>query len=143
LTQTVVVDVSVAVAWLLPEGHTNAALRMAETWLGDGIHIVAPGLFSAEITNALHQRVRRGEIGVDTAVKGLRTLAEFEIELRENPDGPIRALELATQHARPSTYDCYYLALAEALDCECWTADERFYNSVRATEKRVRFIGGW
>ena len=33
-------------------------------------------------------------------------------------------------HGRASTYDCYYLALADSMDCEYWTADERFYDAV-------------
>ena len=30
---------------------------------------------------------------------------------------------------RAAAYDSFYLALAEGLDCELWTADERLHNA--------------
>lgn len=36
-----------------------------------------------------------------------------------------RALILASRSDLPATYDAHYLALAEELDCEFWTADKR------------------
>lgn len=37
----------------------------------------------------------------------------------------------------------HYLALAEALDCELWTADERFYRAASSGHTRVRWIGSF
>jgi predicted nucleic acid-binding protein len=87
------------------------------------------------------RRIRRGELSEDTARAALETIAAFDVELREEPGAPARALTLASSHSVPSTYDCYYLALAESHDCEFWTADERFFNAVRAREERVRWVG--
>jgi predicted nucleic acid-binding protein len=137
----VVVDASLAAAWVLPEAQSEAALGCAERWLAAGTTLHAPGLFVAELTNALHQRIRRGELSEDTARAALETIAAFDVELREEPGAPARALTLASSHSVPSTYDCYYLALAESHDCEFWTADERFFNAVRAREERVRWVG--
>jgi predicted nucleic acid-binding protein len=135
------VDASVAAAWVIPEAHSEAALELAESWLSEGVLMIVPGLFAAEIANALYQRVRRGEMSVDLGHAALHTIACFDIELREEAGLPARALQLAARHVRRSSYDCYYLALAESLGCDYWTADERFYNAVRGSEKRVRFVG--
>ncbi|MBC8099768.1 MAG: type II toxin-antitoxin system VapC family toxin [Armatimonadetes bacterium] len=41
-----------------------------------------------------------------------------------------RAYELAEQLSLPTAYDAQYLAVAEHLGCDFWTADERLYNAV-------------
>jgi predicted nucleic acid-binding protein len=34
---------------------------------------------------------------------------------------------------RASTYDSYYLVLAQALECDFWTADKRLFNALKET----------
>jgi predicted nucleic acid-binding protein len=141
LNRSVVVDASLAAAWVLPEEQSERSLALADSWIEAYVHMCAPGPFAAELTNALHQRVRRGEMTLSAASAALQAIGRFEVELIEEPGVPDRALALAAALGRPSTYDCYYLALAERLDCEYWTGDARFYNAARSAEARVRFIG--
>jgi predicted nucleic acid-binding protein len=51
------------------------------------------------------------------------------------------ALRLARRLGLRSTYDAHYLALADDLDCEFWTADERLYNAVRERFPLIRWLG--
>jgi predicted nucleic acid-binding protein len=48
-------------------------------------------------------------------------------------------VELAAAHNLAAAYDAHYLALAERLGIDCWTADERLYNSVRHRLSWVQF----
>jgi predicted nucleic acid-binding protein len=41
----------------------------------------------------------------------------------------------------PAVYDTHYLALADILGCDLWTADERFFNSVKEQQPRVKWLG--
>jgi predicted nucleic acid-binding protein len=34
---------------------------------------------------------------------------------------------------RASAYDSYYLVLAQALECDFWTADKRLFNALQET----------
>jgi predicted nucleic acid-binding protein len=34
---------------------------------------------------------------------------------------------------RASAYDSYYLVLAQALECDFWTADKRLFNALKET----------
>ena len=54
-----------------------------------------------------------------------------------------RAYELATQYNRPTAYDSQYLAVAERLNCEFWTADERLANAVGNDLSWVRWVGNF
>jgi predicted nucleic acid-binding protein len=56
-------------------------------------------------------------------------------------DSHRRSLALAAELDIASAYDAHYLALAEELDCELWTADSRLYNAVRDRFPRIRMLG--
>jgi predicted nucleic acid-binding protein len=43
----------------------------------------------------------------------------------------VEALQLCRQYHRLSVYDAHYLALAQRLECEFWTADEELVDAVR------------
>ena len=63
------------------------------------------------------------------------------IELREDPNLHARAMQIAGQLRQGAVYDAHYLALADILGCEYWTADERFYRAAAPVSQRVRWIG--
>jgi len=76
-----------------------------------------------------------------TSLKALEILLEFKIEIQEEPRLHVRAIELSRQLKIPSTYDCYYLALAEMILCPFLTVDKKFYNAaLRIFPKIKRLI---
>ena len=138
---TVVVDASVAVKWVLQEEHTEEALRLWDRWQESSEFVVAPRLFSAEVTNVMHQRVRRGQLASADAAEILDTL--LSIVAVSEPEGLYgRSFALAGLLGLNSTYDAVYLALAEAEECDMWTADLRFVRAAQVRFPRVRPIGG-
>ena len=94
-----------------------------------------------EVSNALHRRVVRGELALVRATHLLETLLASGIDLVETPSLHSRALELASQFSQGAVYDAHYLALAETLDCDLWTADEKFYRAAGPVSGNVRWIG--
>ena len=102
---------------------------------------VAPPLMAIEVANALHRRVVRGEISVADAARLLENLLTSGIELRENTALLRRTLELANQIRQGAVYDSYYLALAESLGCELWTADEKFFRAAVPVAPNVHRLG--
>ena len=94
-----------------------------------------------EVTNVLHQRVRRGELTVQAATQRLESLLSSGLELHQPPRLYGRALALASQLGQGAAYDAHYLALPEALGCELWTPDEKFYRAASPIVQRVRWVG--
>lgn len=141
MSERVVIDASLATMWVVPEPYSGQALSLARRWAQEGTRLLAPCLMLAEASNALYKRVMRGEMTLRTARAAFDMILAFAFEIREEPGLQSRAMELARELRRPSTYDCQYLALAEQLDCELWTGDQRFSNAVRRRTPRVKWIG--
>ena len=94
-----------------------------------------------QLANALHRRVLRQEVTQETAIRLMESLLASGIELREASDLHRRALILAGRLRQNAVYDAHYLALAETLQCEFWTADEKFYRAAATTMGNVRWVG--
>ena len=137
----VVVDASLAMKWVLREPYTEEALALAEEWAAAGIRPSAPCLLLVEATNVLHRRAMLGHISLSQARELLAGLLDMGIEIRESPQIHFRAMELAQELQKAAVYDTHYLALADILECDLWTADERFFNSVKERQPRIRWLG--
>ena len=137
-----VIDASVAFKLILPEDHTATAAMLMFTLARDGVERIAPPFFPFEVTNGLYQRVLEGTLTPATAASRLHALAPFEIQLRTTDDLHDRALVLAYQLGRGSSYDSHYLALALARDCEFWTADGPFFRAAQPNfPDNIRWLG--
>jgi len=143
MSKIVVIDASLAAMWSVPEDYSDQALSLANQWAEENTRLIAPCLMLTEVTNAFYKRVVRREMDLATGIEALHIVLEFGIEIREEPGLHSRSMELSHQLKRPTTYDCHYLALAEMHNCELWTGDERFYNSVKETMHQVKWIGNY
>ena len=137
----VVVDASLAFKWLVQEEHSGKADSLGRLWASQGIQRVAPYFMPVELANALHRRVVRSEISVDDAVRLIERLLASGLELHAPADLYGRALDMASRLDQSAVYDAHYLALAEILDCELWTADEKFFRVASPIADNVRWIG--
>ena len=139
---SLVVDASFAVKWVLEEEYTAQAISALSEWHSQHTDVFAPVWFMFEITNVLYQRIRRGELTLDNALRLISESQQAGVQLIDYDESlHTRALELAVKFGINAAYDAHYLALAERMNCELWTADERLWNSVRAELGWVRWVG--
>ncbi|MGI8983721.1 MAG: type II toxin-antitoxin system VapC family toxin [Acidimicrobiales bacterium] len=114
-----VIDASVLVDALVNGGPSGAAAR-AE--LGRQSALVVPDIFKAEVASALRGLLQRGELSptrARLAIERLRSAAVNPYPFEPFLD---RVWEL---RENLTTYDAWYVALAEALGTELVTADAR------------------
>lgn len=145
MRSTVIVDTSIVIKWVLDEPDSAIALVLLRKLIDEGTVIRAPALLTYEVTNALYQRVRKGELTFDKAKQALADVLSSELQLNfsEHATLSMRAMELAYQHTLPATYDPHYLALAERENCEYWTADKRLWNAVKGKLTWARWLGDY
>jgi predicted nucleic acid-binding protein len=130
-----VVDASIAVKWLLPEAHTDAARR---TLSGDH-ELLAPDLIWAEVGSAIWKRWRSGQIGSDTARILLSAFRRAPLQISESKVLMDSAWDIAERYDR-SFYDSLYLALAVIAECPLVTADLKLYNRLKASPFADRLV---
>src|SRR5688572_11330051 len=78
--QGVVLDASVALKLVLAEAHRERAQALVQRCLEERVPVVGPPLLHGEVTNALHQRVRRGTLSPDEARDALTAFLGFPIQ---------------------------------------------------------------
>lgn len=128
-TSTICVDASVIVR-LITNRRDRPVWSAWDEWQATRATIVAPGLLFYEVANALYQYQRHEHITVETAVILFRAALALPIDLQTAPRLHEIARDLATSFALPATYDAHYLAVAQELGCELWTADKRLVSTV-------------
>jgi predicted nucleic acid-binding protein len=133
MRRAIVVDTSIVLKWVLDEPDSATALALLTEWINKEIVVRAPALLTYEVANALFQRVRKREMTADEARQALEDVLFPELILNfvEYTELSKRAILLAQQYNLPATYDAHYLALAEQVKCEYWTADTRLYYAVK------------
>jgi len=116
---TLVIDASVAVKWVVEEHGTAEALVLRQK-----AKLIAPELLVAECANILWKKVQRGELLKDEALLAARLLQGAEIELLPTRFLLEAATRISIEIDHPA-YDCLYLALALERKCQFVTADQR------------------
>ncbi len=92
----------------------------------------APALWANETTSAIAKAVHFGEITESEGRQALERLQELGVRLFI-PDASQNhaAFDWTLRMKRASAYDSYYLVLAQALECDFWTADRRLFNTLK------------
>jgi predicted nucleic acid-binding protein len=141
VTETVVVNASIAVKWLLQERYSREADKMLAYWENRHTRVTGPHLLPVEVSNALYKRSILGDISLATTVRLEAEFLESAIEWVQSASLHLRVISLAAQLQQNAVYNAHYLALAESLDCDLWTADQRFYQAAASDFPKVRWIG--
>ncbi|OFV96926.1 MAG: hypothetical protein A3H28_07810 [Acidobacteria bacterium RIFCSPLOWO2_02_FULL_61_28] len=136
----VVVDASLALKWVVEEPYSEEARALLGDWRSHRRRLLAPALFLYEVTNALAKRMQRRQLTIEQGKERLRFFLESGPLLQQIGAIHPRALELTERFGLPTAYDAHYLALAESHRCQCWTADERLWNTVQGEFPWVHWI---
>ncbi len=137
----VCVDASLAVAWLFDEEFSENADALRRQWHNQGIHMLGPALFHAEVASAIRQRVYFKQIQPEEGEEVFSIYLDIPIRIIEGQEMYRLAWQLAREFDLPVCYDMQYLAVAELEDCELWTADRKLASSLRGKVNRIKWVG--
>lgn len=131
MTTSVVIDAGVLFKLLVPNQGTASIKRQFRGWMQEGFRLCAPSLWIYEITSIFTKSVHFGELTEGEADAALSHLLQLDVQLIEPDEEQIRtAFGWTMRLHRAAAYDSFYLAAAEKLGCDLWTADERLVHAV-------------
>ncbi|MBK8988292.1 MAG: type II toxin-antitoxin system VapC family toxin [Chloroflexi bacterium] len=132
MTTSLVIDANLTFRYLLP-GEAHEQLRpLFHQWEAQGVTLIAPTLWAYETASIISKTVHFGHLTEAEGEALLQMAGAFTVQLIP-PDGELlsRAYTWTRRLNQAAAYDSFYLALAERLNCDFWTADLRLANAAR------------
>ena len=124
MKETLVIDASVAVKWVIAEDGGEDAVRLRSTFIS-----IAPELLLPECANILWKKVQRKELEPNEATLAIALIERSGISFQSMQGLSETATRLAIELGHPA-YDCVYLALALRQKLRFVTADKRLLATV-------------
>lgn len=125
-SQAVVVDASLTFRLIIACPGQAVVRDRFQEWVHAGRDLVAPTLWSYELTSALTKAVHFGDLTSEEASAALNQTFALNFALIA-PDQAMAqaAMAWSVRLQRANAYDCFYLALADHLQAPLWTADAK------------------
>ena len=124
MKETLVIDASVAVKWVISEDGGDDAIQLRSAFT-----FVAPELLLPECANILWKKVQRKELEPNEAALAIALIERSGISFQSMQGLSETATRLAIELGHPA-YDCVYLALALRQKLRFVTADKRLLATV-------------
>ncbi|MBD2495913.1 type II toxin-antitoxin system VapC family toxin [Nostoc sp. FACHB-280] len=109
-------------------------------WQIEGYKMVAPTLLIYEVCNAFHRAALAGQVTQAEGGELLERAVSIGVIFYGDAELHQQAYQIAQRHSLAATYDAHYLALAERLNIELWTADKRLFNAVHSSLGWVKLL---
>lgn len=136
---SVVIDANVAIALAIALPYSASATQQMKLWQDNGTELFVPMLWGYEVITVMRKTVVAGMITADDASKALDLIFKLNIQLIPLTAQFYQAtFEWAARLNQSQAYDAAYLALAEQLGAEFWTADKRLAD--RAQQLKVGWV---
>jgi predicted nucleic acid-binding protein len=128
----VVIDANIAIALAIPLPYSTQATQQMEVWQNQGTELIAPMLWGYEVITVIRKAVVAKIISPIDASKSLDMI--FTLNIQQIPLTTTlyqATFDWAARLNQSQAYDGAYLALAEQLGVEFWTADKRLADRVK------------
>ncbi|BAJ64263.1 type II toxin-antitoxin system VapC family toxin [Anaerolinea thermophila] len=127
--RSAVIDANLAIYAIIPSSKHEQALNLLETLAERNIPVYVPQLWVSEVTTGIRKSMVMGSVSTETALLALQAVLALPIEkVSEDPDLCIQAYHWAERLGQLAVYDAMYLALAERMQADFYTADQRLFN---------------
>jgi len=129
----IVIDANLTLALFIHLPYSGAAENAFRLWQQRGDRLAAPGLWQVEIVSALRKATCAGQLTTDDALLILAGLDDLQVEIH-HPDRHLleQSFLWSERIGQKVAYDSQYIALAESLQAELWSADRRLVSALKS-----------
>jgi predicted nucleic acid-binding protein len=128
----VVLDANLIASLALPLPYSQAATAQILEWKNQSISLAAPALWEYEVSTILRKALTASYLRADQLDAALEQIWQLNIEdVLPTFELQKKALSWAESLSQSKTYDAAYLAAAEMLQAEFWTADRRLAQAAK------------
>jgi predicted nucleic acid-binding protein len=125
----VVIDASLVIKAILPNPNLDVYQQVISELFK--ARWVVPALWTYEVTNTITKSVHFKQLTQQEGKLVLQSVLDLPVQLiPPDIDQSLLAFRWSLKMQRASVYDCYYLAIAEALNAEFWTADKKLFHAL-------------
>jgi predicted nucleic acid-binding protein len=117
---------------LVADPSDQTVRQLWTRWDAAHRQLAAPGLLTYEVANALYRYCKLGYMAASSVELALEAALALPLHLHHEATLHRRALALTQRFALPAAYDAHYLAVAEYLNGEFWTADRALAHAVQS-----------
>lgn len=139
-TTTICVDINVAIQLVVAEETSLKAKALCQSWVEADIQLVVPSLFWYEAASILTKKVHRNLITGAESSAAFSTLMNMPFQTVSVENLHMRALQMALRLKQAQAYDTHYLVIAQVLNCEFWTDDERLYRAALQEVPQIKWF---
>ena len=150
MNDRMVIDASVAAKWFLKDrSETDIDLADQVLWalLSDELTLYDPRIFTYEVCGLLTKacqtyrpKTREPRIERQRAAESIHELFSLPIQITDaTEDEGVEALGMAVDYSKKH-YDMTYVRLAQTLDCQWCTSDEKILEAMPPAFPRERVI---
>ena len=130
MTTYLTIDAGIAFKLIAPHTQQRRYIELVTGWQKAGFQLCAPTLWAYEITSTFTKMVHFSQLSPNVGRDGLQLAYQLGVQLFAPDEQQAQKAFAWTQRLqRAAAYDSFYLALAESLNCEFWTADKRLVNA--------------
>lgn len=130
MVENYVVDSSVLVKWFIDEKYSDKAIKLRDDFIQGEIVLHSPDLIYYEVISAMRHS---SLFDINELKDASNSLIDYQLNIYHwDREISNRAISMADE-TNTTIYDMYFLALAEKLEYQYLTADDKFETKVRVS----------
>lgn len=130
VAKPIVIDASVALAWLLPDEHTSlAANTLYERATKGEVSFTAPQLLLYEVLNGLRSAIIQKRLPTKLLPQAVAQFLQLDIAIHPQTDTSLDIVNQALK-LNISVYDAAYSTLAQTLSTSLYTTDTKLADKI-------------
>jgi predicted nucleic acid-binding protein len=128
----IVLDSNILAAQVLSLDYSDIAAQKLREWIEQDAELHIPSLGLYEVASIFRKAMAIQNLSLQQANQALQNILALEIQIIEpTPELLANSLSRAERLQQTVAYASSFLAVAESLQAEFWTADRRLVNTVQ------------